>query len=131
MKKVIITRANGFVGTAVCKKLADKGIEVIATPAINTLYCSAKVAVDHMARTIAGSHGVEDIFAVISTLGITEENSQRTLKNDIYKFGGIVFHLDESFTWMSMKNVIRGLTFNFLIIRQNWYQLSSASFGME
>ena len=30
MKKVIVTGANGFVGTAVCKELSGRGIEVIA-----------------------------------------------------------------------------------------------------
>ena len=30
MKKAIVTGANGFVGTAVCKKLLRKGIEVVA-----------------------------------------------------------------------------------------------------
>ena len=30
MKKAIVTGANGFVGTAVCKELAEQGVEVIA-----------------------------------------------------------------------------------------------------
>ena len=30
MKKVIVTGANGFIGTALCKKLSDEGINVIA-----------------------------------------------------------------------------------------------------
>ena len=30
MNKAIVTGANGFVGTAVCKELSDQGVEVIA-----------------------------------------------------------------------------------------------------
>ena len=30
MKKVIVTGANGFVGTALCKELANQGISIIA-----------------------------------------------------------------------------------------------------
>ena len=30
MMKAIVTGANGFVGTAVCKALAAKGVEIIA-----------------------------------------------------------------------------------------------------
>ena len=30
MKKVIVTGAIGFIGTALCKKLSDEGINVIA-----------------------------------------------------------------------------------------------------
>ena len=30
MKKAIVTGANGFIGTALCKELANQGIEVIA-----------------------------------------------------------------------------------------------------
>ena len=171
MKKAIVTGANGFVGTAVCKELSEQGVEVIAivrrpdelfsdigknygfrivyadlsnfrnladfitdrdvdvfyhfawvgsagtlrgdadvqiknvqytcdtvracsdmgckrfvfassimeyeieatmatdvTPGLNTLYCSAKVAADYMARTLAGSLGVDYIRAVISNI---------------------------------------------------------------
>ena len=170
MKKVIVTGANGFVGTSVCKELVAKGVEVVAvvrrrdedfckfaepngirivfcdlsdfhklaeiipdrdvdvffhfawagsagplrgdvdvqiknvqyacdavkvcaainckrfvfassimeyeieatmateaTPGINTIYCSAKVAANYMARTIAGSLGIDYIRAVISS----------------------------------------------------------------
>ena len=188
MKKAIVTGANGFVGTAVCKELADQGIEVIAivrhpdeviseieknkgirivyadlsnfrnladlipdrdidvlyhfawvgsagplrgdadvqmrnvqytcdtvkacadmgckrfvfassimeyeieatmatdaTPGINTLYCSAKVAADYMARTIAGSLGVDYIRAVISNIYGPGELSPRLVNTSIRK----------------------------------------------
>lgn len=188
MKKAIVTGANGFVGTAVCKELADQGIEVIAivrhpdeiissiseiqgirivysdlsdfrrlselitdrdvdvlyhfawvgsagplrgdvdvqmknvqytcdtvkacadmgckrfvfassimeyeieatmatdtTPGINTLYCSAKVAADYMARTIAGSLNVEYIRAVISNIYGPGELSPRLVNTSIRK----------------------------------------------
>lgn len=188
MKKAIVTGANGFVGTAVCKELTAQGIEVIAvvrhpdenisdiaqvkgirivyidlsnfykfaelisdrdidalyhfawvgsagplrgdsdvqmnnvkytcdtvkacasmgckrfvfassimeyeiaatmatdvTPGINTLYCSAKVAADYMARTIAGYMGVEYIRAVISNIYGPGELSPRLVNTSIRK----------------------------------------------
>lgn len=188
MKKAIVTGANGFVGTAVCKELSEHGIEVIAivrhpdevissieknngirivyadlsnfrnlaevipdrdvdvlyhfawvgsagplrgdsdvqmrnvqytcdtvkacadmgckrfvfassimeyeieatmatdaTPGINTLYCSAKVAADYMARTIAGSLGVDYIRAVISNIYGPGELSPRLINTSIRK----------------------------------------------
>ncbi len=188
MKKAIVTGANGFVGTAVCKELSEQGVEVIAiirnkeeniteienlpslrivyadladfkslnekipdrnidvlyhfawvgsagplrgdsdiqmknvqytcdtvkacaamgcnrfvfassimeyeieatmateaTPGINTLYCSAKVAADYMARTIAGSLGVDYIRAVISNIYGPGELSSRLVNTSIRK----------------------------------------------
>lgn len=183
MKKAIVTGANGFVGTAVCKELSERGVEVIAvvrhpdevissiarivysdlsdfrklaelipdrdidvlyhfawvgsagslrgdadvqmrnvqytcdtikvcaelcckrfvfassimeyeieaimsteaTPGINTLYCSAKVAADYMARTIAGSLGVDYIRAVISNIYGPGELSPRLINTSIRK----------------------------------------------
>ncbi len=188
MNKAIVTGANGFVGTAVCKELSDQGVEVIAivrhpdevisgiekndgirivyadlsnfrnfaelipdrdidvlyhfawvgsagplrgdadvqmrnvqytcdtvkacadigckrfvfassimeyeieatmateaTPGINTLYCSAKVAADYMARTIAGSLGVDFIRAVISNIYGPGELSPRLVNTSIRK----------------------------------------------
>lgn len=188
MKKAIVTGANGFVGTAVCKELSAQGVEVIAiirneeenilaienlpllrivyadladfkslnekimdrdvdvlyhfawvgsagpfrgdadvqmrnvqytcdtvkacavmgckrfvfassimeyeieatmatevTPDINTLYCSAKVAADYMARTIAGSLGVDYIRAVISNIYGPGELSPRLVNTSIRK----------------------------------------------
>ena len=57
MKKVIVTGANGFIGTALCKKLSDEGINVIAIvrdkeenitkikdiPRIKIIYCDLSV----------------------------------------------------------------------------------------
>ena len=188
MKKAIVTGANGFVGTAVCKELSENGIEVIAivrssdenisqiadlagiriiycdlsnfadlpeiipdrdidvfyhfawvgsagqlrgdidvqlnnvnftcetviscsqmrckrfvfassimeyeieatmateaTPNINTLYCSAKMAADYMARTIAGNLGVDYIRAVISNIYGPGEISPRLINTSIRK----------------------------------------------
>ncbi len=55
------------------------------TPDINTLYSSAKVAADYMARTIAGSLGVEYIRAVISNIYGIGEKSPRLLNTSIRK----------------------------------------------
>lgn len=188
MKKAIVTGANGFVGTAVCKELWERGVEVIAvvrhpdedinsiavnsgirivysdlssfgkladlipdrdidvlyhfawvgsagklrgdidvqmknvqytcdtvnacaamgckrfvfassimeyeieatmatdvTPGINTLYCSAKVAADYMARTIAGVLNVDYIRAVISNIYGPGELSPRLVNTSLRK----------------------------------------------
>lgn len=188
MKKAIVTGANGFIGTALCKELSDNGIEVIAiirnveeniskiqylpkvkivycdlsdfrnlstyvldrdidvlyhlawvgsagplrgdsdvqirniqftcdtvkacaemnckkivfassimeyeieaimatdtTPNINTLYCSAKMAADYMARTIAGAMGIEYIRAVISNTYGPGEMSPRLINTSLRK----------------------------------------------
>lgn len=55
------------------------------TPSINTLYSSAKVAADNMARTIAGSLEVEYIRAVISNIYGIGEKSPRLLNTSIRK----------------------------------------------
>lgn len=56
-----------------------------ATPDINTLYCSAKVAADYMARTIAGSLGIDYIRAVISNIYGPGEISPRLVNTSIRK----------------------------------------------
>ena len=56
-----------------------------ATPGINTLYCSAKVAADYMARTLAGSLGVDYIRAVISNIYGPGEMSPRLVNTSIRK----------------------------------------------
>lgn len=56
-----------------------------ATPGINTLYSSAKVAADYMARTVAGSVGVEYIRAVISNIYGPGELSPRLVNTSIRK----------------------------------------------
>lgn len=56
-----------------------------ATPGINTLYSSAKVAADYMARTIAASLGVQYIRAVISNIYGPGELSPRLVNTSIRK----------------------------------------------
>lgn len=188
MKKAIVTGANGFIGTAVCKELVSQGVEVIAivrhlnetissmaenkkiriiysdisnfgkltelipdrdidvlyhfawvgsagplrgdadvqinnvkytcdtvkacaemkckqfvfaasimeyeievmmatevTPSNNSIYCSAKVAADYMARTIAGNLGVDYIRAVISNIYGPGELSSRLVNTSLRK----------------------------------------------
>lgn len=55
------------------------------TPGINTLYCSAKIAADYMARTIAGNLGVEYIRAVISNIYGPGEQSPRLINSSLRK----------------------------------------------
>lgn len=56
-----------------------------ATPGINTLYCSAKVAADYMARTVAGSLGVDYVRAVISNIYGPGEMSPRLINTSLRK----------------------------------------------
>lgn len=56
-----------------------------AVPGLNTLYCSAKVAADYMARTIAGSLSVDYIRAVISNIYGPGEFSPRLINTSIRK----------------------------------------------
>ena len=56
-----------------------------ATPGINTLYSSAKVSADYMARTIAGSLGIDYIRAVISNIFGPGELSPRLVNTSIRK----------------------------------------------
>ena len=56
-----------------------------ATPSANTLYSSAKVAADYMARTIAGSVNVDYIRAVISNIYGPGETSPRLVNTSIRK----------------------------------------------
>lgn len=56
-----------------------------ATPGINTLYSSAKVSADYMARTIAGFLGVDYIRAVISNIYGPGELSPRLVNTSIRK----------------------------------------------
>ena len=56
-----------------------------ATPGKNTLYSSAKVAADYMARTIAGAFGIEYIRAVISNIYGPGELSPRLVNTSIRK----------------------------------------------
>lgn len=56
-----------------------------ATPGINTLYCSAKIAADYMARTVAGSLGVEYIRTIISNIYGPGETSPRLINTSLRK----------------------------------------------
>lgn len=56
-----------------------------STPDINTLYSSAKVAANYMARTIAASMGVDYIRAVISNVYGPGESSPRLVNTSLKK----------------------------------------------
>lgn len=56
-----------------------------ATPGVNTIYSSAKVAADYMARTVAGAHGVAYIRAVISNIYGPGERSPRLVNTSLRK----------------------------------------------
>jgi len=56
-----------------------------ATPGINTLYCSAKVAADYMTRTVAGGFGIDYIRAVISNIYGPGELSPRLVNTSLRK----------------------------------------------
>ena len=56
-----------------------------ATPNINTLYCSAKIAADYMARTLAGSFEIDYIRAVISNIYGPGEKSPRLVNTSLRK----------------------------------------------
>lgn len=63
----------------------DALMKSTATPSINTLYSSAKVAADYMARTVAGSRNVEFIRAVISNIYGPGELSPRLINTSLRK----------------------------------------------
>ena len=54
-------------------------------PGINSLYCTAKIAADYMARAIAGSLGIDYIRAVISNIYGAGEKSPRLINTSIRK----------------------------------------------
>lgn len=56
-----------------------------ATPGINTLYCSAKLATDYIARTIAGDLGIDFVRAVISNIYGPGEISPRLINMSLRK----------------------------------------------
>ena len=60
-------------------------MEKEVTPSANTLYSSAKLAADFMARTVAGNLGVEYIRAVISNIYGPEEISPRLINTSLRK----------------------------------------------
>lgn len=55
------------------------------TPSVNSLYCTAKIAADYMARAIAGSLGIDYIRAVISNIYGAGEKSPRLINTTIRK----------------------------------------------
>lgn len=55
------------------------------TPGINTLYCSAKLAANYMARTIAGSLGISYIRTVISNIYGPGERNPRLINTSLRK----------------------------------------------
>lgn len=56
-----------------------------STPGINTLYCSAKVAADYMARAVAGKNEITFIRAVISNIYGPGETSPRLINTSLRK----------------------------------------------
>lgn len=54
-------------------------------PARNTLYCTAKLSADYMARTVANSCGIEYIRAIISNAYGPGEYSERLINTSIRK----------------------------------------------
>ena len=62
-----------------------KFMETSRTPGINTLYSSAKVAADYMARAVAGNLGIEYVRAVISNIYGPGEKSARLINTSIRK----------------------------------------------
>ena len=55
------------------------------TPGINTLYCSAKLSADYMARTLAGHLGIKYIRAIISNVYGPGEISPRLVNTSLRK----------------------------------------------
>ena len=75
--------ASSIMEYEVCKIM-----ETEETPNINTLYSSAKIAADYMARTIAGSLGIDYIRAVISNIYGPGELSPRLINSSLRKMLG-------------------------------------------
>lgn len=63
----------------------DALMKTDATPGINTLYSSGKVAADYFARTIAGSLGISYIRTVISNIYGPGETSPRLINTSLRK----------------------------------------------
>ena len=60
-------------------------METASTPRINTLYCIAKITADYMARTLAGSLGIDYIRGVISNIYGPGETSPRLINTSLKK----------------------------------------------
>ncbi len=77
---------NRFVfASSIMEYEVSAAMEKEDTPNINTLYCSAKVAANYMARTVAGSVGVDYIRGVISNIYGPGEISPRLVNTTIRK----------------------------------------------
>lgn len=62
---------------------AEALMETDSTPAINTLYSTAKIAADYMSRAIAGELGIKYIRAVISNIYGPGESSPRLVNTSL------------------------------------------------
>lgn len=63
----------------------DAMMQTDRTPSVNTLYCTAKIAADYMARALAGSFGISYIRALISNIYGAGERSPRLINTGIRK----------------------------------------------
>lgn len=63
----------------------DAYMQTAKEPAINTLYCTAKLSADYMARTVAADCGVDYMRAVISNVYGPGEYSARLINTSIRK----------------------------------------------
>lgn len=63
----------------------DSYMQTAKMPARNTLYCTAKLSADYMARTIANDYGIEYIRTVISNVYGPGEYSARLINSSIRK----------------------------------------------
>ncbi len=63
----------------------EESMKTECTPGINTLYCTAKLAADYMARTVAGEKGINYIRAIISNVYGPGETSPRMINSSLRK----------------------------------------------
>lgn len=63
----------------------DTLMKTECVPSVNTLYCTAKIAADYMARAIAGGFGIAYIRALISNIYGAGERSPRLINTSIRK----------------------------------------------
>ena len=60
-------------------------MEAASAPGINTLYCTAKITADYMARALAGSLGIDYIRGMISNIYGPGETSPRLINTSLRK----------------------------------------------
>lgn len=87
MKKALVTGANGFLGSAVCKVLSDKGIEIIAV-------------VRNEESDISKLEGLKELQIIHCALDAYEKLPEMVGKDDIDVF----YH----FAWDGTSGVMRG-----------------------